>query len=425
MKHDPRAFGATRPLEFGRKDGGSGGGTTEPAPRDEKTIQTELAQALGEVKRFAEEANTKLSANEALSKEAKADADKVLVKLAELRAEMTELHQRDNRRGKDGEAAQKSLGYAVAESEQVAAFSKGGAVGTIKLDRKAITSAAGSAGGLITVDRQQEVTGLPRREVRVRDLLMPGRTNSSSIEYPRQTTRTNNAAPVAEGGTKPESAYGWEIATANVRTVAHWVPVSRQAMDDAPQLASLIDGELRYGLDLVEDAQLLTGDGTGQNLPGLIPAATAYNPPAAAAAALAAMTAGETSIDRLRLGLLQVELADYAADGMVLNPIDWAIIELTKTEDGAYVFANPTGQAGPTLWGRPVVSTTAITVDKFLVGAFKAAAQIFDREDTEVLISSEDRDNFIKNMLTVRAEKRLALAVKRPTALVYGDFGRV
>lgn len=110
---------------------------------------------------------------------------------------------------------------------------------------------------------------------------------------------------------------------------------------------------------------------------------------------------------------------------MVLNEIDWALIETAKDSENRYIFANPLQLAGPVLWGRPVVPTTEIDEDKFLVGAFRAAATIYDRMDTEVLISSEDRDNFVKNMLTVRAEKRLALAIKRAAALIYGDFGRV
>ncbi len=412
MKHEVINLPNGRAMEVGRKDDNR----DQNAPREEATIAGELKQALDEVKRFAEESNVKLKAGEDLSREAKQTADQLLVKMTELRAEMTELHQKDSRRGGDGEPVRKSLGQMIAESDEVKSY-KG--VGTISIDVKAITTAAGSAGGLITVDRQAATVDLPRRQVRVRSLLMPGRTNSTSIEYPRQTTRTNAAAPVDEGALKPESAYGWTVATAPVRTIAHWVPVSKQAMDDAPQLASLIDGELRYGLDLVEDGQLLSGSGVSPNLHGLIPQATAYVAPTGA------VVTAETSIDRLRLGMLQVELSDFPTDGIVVHPTDWATIELTKDSAGGYVFANPTGLVGPTLWGQPVVSTTGITVDKFLVGAFQMAAQIFDREDTEVLISSEDRDNFIRNMLTVRAEKRLALAVKRPAALVYGDFGRV
>ncbi len=187
-------------------------------------------------------------------------------------------------------------------------------------------------------------------------------------------------------------------------------------MDDIPQLESLIDGELRWGLDDVEDAELLLGDGTGQHLNGLYTQATAYSQPSGVS------ISGETKIDRLRLAILQVELADYAPDGIVIHPTQWANIELTKDAAGGYIFANPQGVAGPVLWGRPVVSTKRIGANNFLTGNFKLAGQIFDRMDTEVRISDQDRDNFIKNMLTVRAEKRLALVVRRPAALVKGSL---
>ena len=123
--------------------------------------------------------------------------------------------------------------------------------------------------------------------------------------------------------------------------------------------------------------------------------------------------------------MLEASLALYPADGIVLHPADWMVIETTKDADNRYIFANPLAMAGPVLWGRRVVPTLSMTEDKFLVGAFRTAATVYDRMDTEVLISSEDRDNFVKNMLTVRAERRLALAVKRSAALIYGDFGLI
>lgn len=393
----------TRGREFGRKDGAQ--------PRDEKTIETELKSTLDQVKRFAEDFEKKAKAGEDANTEIKKKADEALTNLAGLRGELTELAQKfaAGRRGEDGEHEVKSLGQQVGEHQSVKGWN-GRDTGTMEF--KAVTSANGSGGGLITVDRRPEIIGIPRQQLRVRDLLTPGRTTSNAIEYPKQTARTNNAAPVAETAEKPESNYTWGAANAVVTTIAHWVPVSRQAMDDIPQLESLIDGELRYGLDDAEDAQLLLGDGTGQNLNGLYTQATAYAAPIA--------ITGASRIDQLRLALLQVELADYAPDGMVLHPTAWASIELTKTTDGAYIFANPQALAGPVLWGRPVVPTKRIGAGNFLVGAFKLAAQIFDRMETEVRISDQDRDNFIKNMLTVRAEKRLALAVRRPAALVKG-----
>jgi HK97 family phage major capsid protein len=226
-----------------------------------------------------------------------------------------------------------------------------------------------------------------------------------------------NAAAVAEGAAKPESDLTWTSAEAAVRTIAHWINVSRQALDDVDQLQTEIDSELRYGLDLVEESELIAGSGVAPHLSGLITNATAY--------AAAFVPGAPQMIDTLRLAMLQASQALFPADGIVINETDWARIELLKDGEDRYLWSNPRSLAGPSLWGLPIVTTPAIAVDKFLVGAFKMAATIYDRMDAEVAISSENQDNFIKNMYTVRAEKRLALAVKRPLALTYGDFGNV
>lgn len=401
------ALASAQPLEFGRKDGGGEDKTLEG-------LQKQLGETLGQVKEFATEFRTKHAAGEKVSEEAKEKADKALAELTGLRGEITELSQKlaQGRRGDGDEHELKSLGHEVANHDDVKSYVEGGCKGTVGISVKAITSAGGSGGALIRPDRQADIVGIPRQQLRIRDLLTPGRTESNAIEYAYQATRVNNAAAVAEGAQKPESSYSWEVDTSPVRTIAHWVPVSRQAMDDIPQLESLIDGELRFGLDDAEDAELLLGDGTGQHLEGLYTQATPYSAPIAIANA--------TRIDQLRLAILQVELADYAADGIVLHPSAWAGIELTKDANGSYLFANPQGVAGPVLWGKPVVSTKRIGAGNFMTGAFKLAGQIFDRMDTEVRISDQDRDNFIKNMLTVRAEKRLALVVRRPAALIKG-----
>jgi HK97 family phage major capsid protein len=130
-------------------------------------------------------------------------------------------------------------------------------------------------------------------------------------------------------------------------------------------------------------------------------------------------------IDTVRLAILQSEVAEFPNTGIVINTIDWGKIELTKDGEGRYIFANVQGNATPTLWGRPVVATNAMTIDKFLTGAFRLGAQVFDREDANVEVSTEDSDNFRKNLVTIRAEERLVLAVYRPQAFIYGDFGQV
>jgi HK97 family phage major capsid protein len=147
---------------------------------------------------------------------------------------------------------------------------------------------------------------------------------------------------------------------------------------------------------------------------GLVPQATAY-------AGAFAPTAPQ-AIDVLRLAALQATLALYPATGFVLHPTDWAKIELTKDSQNRYLVGDPQNQISARLWTLPVVQTPAMAVSHFLTGAFRLGAQIFDRLSIEVLISTEDQDNFVRNLLTIRAEERLALCCYRPAAFIYGTL---
>jgi HK97 family phage major capsid protein len=248
----------------------------------------------------------------------------------------------------------------------------------------------------------------------IRDLLAPGNTVSNAIEYPVQTGFTNNAAVVAENTLKPLSDITTDLRSTPVRTIAHRVLASRQILDDAPMLQSFVDSQMRYGLEYAEEAELLNGDGTGQHLLGIIPQASTYS--------AAFPVTGETGIDRLRLAMLQGVLALYPMTGFVLNPVDWTKIEMVKDGMGRYLIGDPQGNVAPRLWGLPVVASLAMAQGAFLTGAFKYAAQIFDRLAVEVLLSTEDMDNFSRNMVTIRAEERLALAVYRPAAFITGPL---
>lgn len=385
---------------------------------DIRALAVELKAVTDGIKKTAEEAQAQVKATGAVAEETKKKADELLAKQSDIDGRLRNIEQRLARRPGESDDRKRSLGEITVAHEDVKAFMAKKPRGSVKIDiRAAITSLPASAGDLVEPDRRPGVIELPRRRFTIRQLLTPGRTTSNLVEYVKETGFTNNAAPVTEGAQKPESNITFDLTSAPVRTIAHFIHASKQILDDAAGLQSIIDGRLRYGLEYVEETQLLLGDGTGQNLHGIVPQATAYS-------AAFAVT-NETEIDVLRLALLQTTLAEYDADGIVLHPTDWARIELTKDTQGRYIFANPQGIAGPTMWGRPVVPTQAMTEDEFLVGAFRLAAQIFDREDANVEISTEDRDNFIKNMVTVRGEERLAFAVYRPEAFVTGDFGNV
>lgn len=248
----------------------------------------------------------------------------------------------------------------------------------------------------------------------MRDLLPVGRTSSLTIEYPREDVFTNSAAPVAENTLKPESDITFTAAKSDVATIAHWIPASKQVMDDAAFLAGYIDNRLREGLRQEEENQLLNGDGTGVNMLGIVPQATAFSS--------TGIPTGPNQFDVIRWAKLQVRKSFYYADAVVLNPADWAEMELDKDGDGNYLHSVVTNGAQPRLWGMRVVESDAIAEGSFLCGSFGMAAQIWDREQANVMVSTEDRDNFVKNMCTIRAEERLALTVYRPASFVGGSL---
>lgn len=396
---------------------------TKTAEQLASEVKALLDTSMDEVKGIAEEALGKSAKNEELTTALKANADEALVKMNETQAILTELQQKMSRSNDDRKEAL-SPGKQYVESEQFKSMQdRLRQVGmAAQFELKAITSlttdADGSAGDLAREQRvQSPMAMLPQRQMTIRDLLAPGTTEAKSIEYVQQTGFTNAADMVAESALKPESTMKFDLATAPVRKIAHRVEASMEILDDAAGLASMIDNQLRYGLAFKEETQLLNGDGTGQNILGLVPQATAYAAPITIAPA--------TSIDLMRLAQLQAALAEYPANGHVMNPIDWAFIEMLKDGDGNYIIGQPQGATPPTLWRLPVVTTQAMEVDKFLTGAFSMAAQVFDRMQATIMTSSENKDNFEKNMITILGEERLALAVYRPEAFVYGDFGRV
>ena len=164
----------------------------------------------------------------------------------------------------------------------------------------------------------------------------------------------------------------------------------------------------------MEDRQLLNGDGSGNNLKGILPQASAFADPAS--------LAKYTIIDQLRLAMLQATLAQYPATGIVLNPIDWAKLELEKDTTGRMLIGNPQNGATPMLWRLPIVETTALAAGTFLAGAFKLGAQLFDREEVGVDVSFENDKDFEKNLVTFKCYERLALAVYRPEAFIKGTL---
>lgn len=387
-----------------------------------REIKASLGTTNDELKAFAEKSRVEIQNAATLSADTKASVDKLLIAQGELTSRLQSAEQLIVKLEEGGGSTHKSesMGEMFTASEGFEAYASraaGGAKASHSFSIKAaVLSLPTSAGSLIQPDRIGMVRPLEQR-LTIRDLLSWGRTTSNSIEYVRESGFTNNANVVSENptGLKPESDLTFEPDSAPVATIAHWIRASRQVLSDVPMLQSYIDGRLRYGLKLKEEAQLLKGSGVGLNILGLYTAAEDFLNPGV-------VVQNETGIDRLRIAMLQVTLAEMEADGIVLSPVDWAAIELAKTTLNSYLFAQPQGVATPSLWGRPVVATQSMDVGDYLVGAFQAGAQGWDREDVTVTVSTEDRDNFVKNMVTILCEERVALTIFRPEAFVKGDL---
>ncbi|MDX0985121.1 phage major capsid protein [Sinorhizobium medicae] len=385
-------------------------------------VKAEFDKTMNQVKEIAEKALAEAAKGVGMTDDLKEKADESLLKMNSLTEQVAEIEQKLARGGGKKTTCEKTIGEQFVEDQGVKDWaqsspSKGKADVRFKATiTSATTDTAGAAGAAVETTRLPGILALPQRRLTVRDLISPGRMDGNSLEYVRETGFTNSAAPVAETAAKPESDLKFDLVTTSAKVIAHWMKASRQILDDFSQLRSIIDQRLLYGLAYVEEGQLLNGDGTGQNLHGIIPQATAY--------AAAFTPDAPTAIDTLRLAQLQAALAEYPATGHVMHPTDWARIELEKDTTGRYIIGNPQGMIGPTLWGLPVVATQAIAVDKFLTGAFRLGAQLFDRWDARVEAGFVN-DDFIKNLVTILAEERLALAVYRPEAFIYGDLGYV
>jgi HK97 family phage major capsid protein len=287
------------------------------------------------------------------------------------------------------------------------------------VDMKAITNAGGSGGPLINPDRQDQIIGLAERAPRIVDLLDTLPISTDTFEYERELSTTDNAAPQAgQDALLGESDITFELVTGTIETVGTFLRASMQILDDTPRLEAFVRQKLTRKLDLEVEDQVLLGDGTGNNLSGLVPNATDYD--TADESVLVPDGSGgtdATDLDKIRIAMMQIMEDEYTPTGIVLPAFNWASIELTKTTEGAYVFVNPQNQTAPRLWGLPVVPTNAMPVGESLVGDFQTAATFYDREQTGVEASTEDSDNFRKLMVTMRIYARVGVAVELPDAM--------
>lgn len=375
-------------------------------------IQKAIEESQKRVQELFDEQKKEIETTGSVSKQLQADLATVQEELKKAGERLFDLEQK-GAAGADDPSAQKDFSERASE-ELIKSWNGSKSSYEVKTFNKSLGSDAASAGALIQPMQVPGIIMPGLRRLVVRDLLAQGRISSNSLEYVREKLFTNNAKPVKEKAQKPESDLTFEKQTANVITVAHWIQASRQVMDDAPQLQSYVNNRLLYGLALVEEGQLLNGDGTADNLTGINQVATAYD--------IELNEEGDTHADLIAHAIYQVSESEFSASGIILNPRDWHSIALMKDKEGRYIFGGPQAFTSNVMWGLPVVPTKAQKQGEFTVGAFDLASQVWDRMDATIEVSREDRDNFVKNMLTILCEERLALAHYRPQALIKGSF---
>ncbi len=255
------------------------------------------------------------------------------------------------------------------------------------------------------------------------EALLPSTTTSSNaIEFTKEASFTNSAAEAAEGAQKAESALTWSLVNMPVSTVAHWIKISKQLAADAPALAAYVNTRMRYGVNQKVDTQLVVGDGTAPNISGTYDTGN-FTAHGYTNAAIAAISTTFKKLVLIRKVIADLYAAGYPADAIVLNPADWATIEieLFTTAAGQTLYSvNDAGQAR--LFGLPVIQAIGMAADTFQVGRFSEAYMIYNREGVVVEMSDSDGDNFQKNLITLRAERRLALATEKPAAVRGGDL---
>lgn len=342
-----------------------------------------------------------------------ANSDALVRRVDQLTLEVTELAQ------KGGNSLSlksvPSVGDQVAEAQAFemfkSRFTERARVPVSGFRAKSITSASG-----FNVTRNEGLVSQVSAATRLRDLVPSVSIDTGGVvEYARHVSTTGKAASQAsEGATKAQVTPVFEPVTATVATIAAWLPASRQVLSDVPQLRDFIDTFLRDELDAEGDRQLLKGTGLDGEMRGFMLDAQAYN----------RTTVADLACDVVRRAVTQLQLARGVPTGLVVNPVGLERLELEKDTTGRYVMVMEATTAGgsPVIWRVPVVTSTFMDENQFLLADFARAARIYDREEVTITVADQHADFFVKNMVAILAEERLTLATMRASMLVKGEL---
>ena len=227
-------------------------------------------------------------------------------------------------------------------------------------------------------------------------------------------TVTGNAGFIAEGTAKPETTFNVTAKTGQVKTIATWTKVSEQLFADKSQLINILDNNLTHAVDVTVQNQLISGDGTGEKLSGISKVGnfTDY---------VTSSGTATNTVDLLRNVAFKMRGANIDNLTILLNWSDWSALLGLKSTTNEYLINGILDPVKQTIYGIPVVLSSAITAGKFAMGNFKMGGIVFDKTSMALEIDRTG-DDFTKNLITIRAERRLGFAVVQPKAICYGDL---
>lgn len=376
-------------------------------------IMKSLEKIEGALEQFASKADIEAKLG-SVSADTKAAIEGLGVKQRELADEILQLKQRGAQMPPETKAAE-GWGEQFCKSDSYKAFASGQATKA----RFEVKNTSTGSDTNVAPDRKPGVVPGAAPMLTLEAFLNSLPTNSNAIEFTKESAFTNNAAEAAEGAVRAESDLTWALINMPVSTVAHYARISRQLASDNVALAAYVESRLAYGVNRKVETQLVSGNGTAPNISGILGSGnfTAHG------YADANLGSSLKKLVLIRKMMADSWAAGYPADGILLNPADWATIEidLLTTAAGQTLYnVNAGGQ--PFLFGVPVIQSVGMTADNVAVGAFRQAYTVYNREGVVITMSDSDSDNFTKGLITVQAERRLALATEVPGAVRAGDL---
>lgn len=409
---DVQAFAAQHGLAAG-----AAGAMLMAGEIDGTAIMKALDGVEKNLEKMSEKATSEIANLGKVSADTKTAIDNLGVEQRTLADRLLQLEQKQSAQP-DAAPADESFGAQFTKSSQFENFVKQD--GRIKTRVEVKNTVTNAVAGTFSERRPSIVEGA-FRVFTLENLMAKLPTQANAIDWIRENVFTNGAAETAEGAAKPQSSITFTPGTMPISTVAHWIKISRQLAMDNAALGAYINRRMIYGVDLRAENQIIAGNGANPNISGLTNPGN-FTAHGYTAASMAALGLANNRFDVIGKMIGDCVASDNPADVIILNTVDWWTLRLAKDNTGRYLLGDPGDNVVPMLFGVPVVASSAMPVGKVWVGSLQQAVTLWYREGVALDLSDSDGDNFTSNLITIRAERRLAVTVEKPAACRYGDL---